>query len=367
MRAKSAANTAKQLLHNAAHRLQTRDPVPDIERVLDASMPLPVGDAGYNGQRPMLEPSFSEGAGQDLSFWMTTGGPGSTPQDRHESALQTTGSLVQRYLGPEAMRWFESRIEPAVTQRSLRWGAQFGVGFDNRGLRESAVILEWGPSLMDALPAPLYSAAQAALESLPHLRPALSTIRCGRRGGMQQLTFDIDFPLALGDLEPLMQRLGMLKEHPSLLSATALVLGARFTLPPGTSTLTMQPIRSGIELRLDVYLDLLPDVPPQIGSLIKMGMLERPRSVRSLERWLYALTPDGYDRPGRFSVLSVRVRAGRSARLALHLRPANLEPNQAVVTASDAWSPGGVGPIATRPSPPASAMGAGGWSSSRGV
>jgi len=55
-------------------------------------------------------------------------------------------------------------------------------------------------------------------------------------------------------------------------------------------------------------------------------MTERPRSVQGMDRWLMALTPDGYPGPGTVSVLSVWVRPDLPARVALYLRPASLDP-----------------------------------------
>jgi hypothetical protein len=109
------------------------------------------------------------------------------------------------------------------------------------------------------------------------------------------------------------------------MSATAFVLGARFTLPPDTATVTLRPTRSGMEMRLDVNLDALPDPPSQFMSLLRLQMAERPTSLRALDRWVTAMTPDGYDGPGSVSVLSVRVRQDMPARVALYLRPAALD------------------------------------------
>jgi hypothetical protein len=168
------------------------------------------------------------------------------------------------------------------------------------------------------------------LDVSPGLRPAFSAIRCGRTGGSQQLTFDVDQALPLANLEPLMKALGLGHQHASLMSATALILGARFTLPPNTSTITLQPLRHGVEMRLDVILDALPDPPSQLHSLLRLQMAERPKSLRALDRWLTAMTPDGYPGPGNVSVLSVWVRPDTPARVALYLRPAAMETAQPI-------------------------------------
>jgi hypothetical protein len=158
------------------------------------------------------------------------------------------------------------------------------------------------------------------------LRPAFSSIRCGRSSGSQQITFEIDGVLPLANLQPLMESLGLGHQHAGLMSAVAFLLGARFTLPPGTSTLTLRPVRNGVELRLDVDLDAIPDPPPQLLSLLRLQLAERPRSLNGLETWLTALTPDGLQGPGSFTVLSVRVTPEMAARVSLHLRPGAFEP-----------------------------------------
>jgi hypothetical protein len=325
----SAAQRAKWLLGMAARQLNTASPaaVPDLSEVLDASLYLPPGDPAYRSGQPLLQPRFTETAADNLSFVMDAGGPGATPKDRIESVTQAMSRLVNNHFGSEALHWFRRHCEPAAEghQRTLGWGAWFGTGLDRNGLHEAQATYEWGPALMDSLPAALYRMARVAVDSLPGLRPAVSAIRCGRSGGSQQITFEIDQAMPLMSLEPLLKNLGLGHQHASLMSATALVLGARFTLPPNTSTITLQPLRNGVEFRLDVILDALPDPPQQLHSLLRMQMAERPRSLRALDRWMMALTPDGYPGPGQASILSVWVRPEMSARVALYLRPAALE------------------------------------------
>lgn len=318
-----AATQAKSLLAMASRRLHTSDPSVALDRVLEHALPLPVGHRAYSRAR-LPEPQYSETAGDHLALVMSTGGPGATPDDHLESARQTQRDLVDRHYGREAVHWLDGRTEALRgrgTQR--RWGGWFGGAFDGRGMSESFATFEWGPQLMDGLPAPLFRLAQTALESLPGLRPAFSTIRCGRQSGSQQLTFDVDRALPLVDLRPLMDRMNLGPQHASLVSACAFALGARFVLPPGSATITLRPTRVGAELRLDVNLDAVPDAPSQLMSLLRMQMAERPRSLRAFDRWTAALTPDGYDAPGAPSVLSVGARPDMPvARVALYLRPA---------------------------------------------
>jgi hypothetical protein len=356
MRKQSAAETAKRLLYAASRRLHTANPTELLGGVLDASLPLPVGDEAYRGQR-LLEPNFSETAARNLSFVMSTGGPRATPADRTESATRAIRWLVKDQFGPQALYWLDGRLEPVRGRdyRVNRWGAWFGSGFDRNGMMESLVAYEWGPTLTDSLSPQLFRLAKTALESQVGLRPIFSAIRCGRSSGSQQLTFAIDYPLSLSNLKPLMERLDLGHRHGSLMSATAFLLGARFTLPPGTATLTLIPTRSGPELRLDINLDALPDPPEQLMPLMRLQMAERPRSLRALDQWVMALTPDGFSGPGNVTVLSIRVRPEMPARVALYLRPVALdrvdqnesEPDERLVTTDRA--PNG---RQTEPAPP---------------
>ena len=177
---------------------------------------------------------------------------------------------------------------------------------------------------MDSLPPPLYRAARTAMELVPGLRPAFSH-RVGRSTGSQQLTFEMTNALPLASLEPVMRELGLGHQHGSLMSACAFVLGARFVLPPGVATITLRATRSGLELRLDVDLDALPDVPPPLVPLLEMQMAERPRSLRGWQNWMSAFTQEGHPGPGSFSLLSFVVRPDLPARIALHLRPAVID------------------------------------------
>jgi hypothetical protein len=325
----SASQRAKWLLGMAAQRLHTASPaaVPELSQVLDSSLYLPLGDPGYRERRLLVEPRFNETAADNLSYVMDAGGPGATSDDRVKLVTDAMSHVVGNHFGSEALRWFRKHSEPVADghTRSADWGAWFGAGLDRNGIVETQATYEWGPALMDALPSALYRLARVALEATPGLRPAFSAIRCGRTSGSQQITFEVDQALPLANLEPLMKALGLGRQHASLMSATALILGARFTLPPNTSTITLQPMRQGVEMRLDVILDALPDPPSQLHSLLRLQMAERPKSLRALDRWLTALTPDGYPGPGSVSVLSVWVRPETPARIALYLRPAAMD------------------------------------------
>ncbi len=325
-----AALQAKSLLHNAARHLHTSSPAADrdLSRIMDASMYLPLGDPAYDGHR-LLEPSYTENSADSLSFVMDAGEPGASPQDRIETTTGAMSQVVQNHFGNEALNWFRGRSEAVADSPhySANWGASFGTSLDRNGITEASAIYEWGPELMDSLSTPLFNATKLTMETLQGIRPSFSSIRCGRYSGTQQVTLAVESALPLANLQPLMQNLGLGHQHAGLMSACALILGARFTLPPNSSTITLRPLRNGLEFRLDVLLDAIPDTPSQILSLLRLQLGERPRSLRGLERWLSAFTPEGYPGPGQFSVFSIWVRPDTPARIALFLRPATLEAN----------------------------------------
>jgi hypothetical protein len=322
----SAAAGARTLLQSAARQLRTANPVDAMGHELDDSLTRPAGDDAYRRRRT-LEPRFSETAAGSLAFDLLPGGPLASPAERVSQATETVRRLTAGSFGHSALRWVDGRLEVAqdLGGSSASWGASLGSGFGRDGVVESAVHLEWGPQLLDSLPAPLHRVVQVVVETLPGLRPAFSTVRATHHGGSQQVTFEVPRALPLSRLRPLMERLRLGHQHAGLVSAVALLLGARYTIPPGAGMITVRIGRAGVELRLDVDLDAIPDPPPGITRLIGLSMAERPRSMRAFRRWVAALTPDGYEGPGRLSVLSVLVRPDLPARLALYLRPAVLE------------------------------------------
>jgi len=326
MREHSAAAGARSLLHGAARELGTLDPVSQLGDVLDESLSRPAGDAAYRGTHT-LEPLFNETAAGSLAFDLLPGGPWASPSDRIAMATDTARRLTERNFGRQARRWLDGRIDVAADLggRSSTWGGSLRTGFGRNGALESALHMEWGPQLMDALPASLYRVVRIVEATAPGLQPAICTVSTTPHGGSQQVTFAVPQPLPLARLAPLMQRLGLGHQHASLVSATALLLGARYVLPPNAATVTVSAGRSGARLRLDVHLDAIPDPPPEITRLLRLQMSERPRSLRAFRAWVGALTPEGYDGPGRLSVLSIIVRPDRPARLALHLCPAVIE------------------------------------------
>jgi hypothetical protein len=319
---------AKRLLERASRVLGTASPLQaGLGPLVDEALTLEPGHPAYLRHPEPFAPRFSELASRNLAFNLEPGGPLATADYRISEGTDAVRRLVRENMGREAESWLLARSEEARGSGygATSWGAAIGASFDNTGLHDTLVSYEWGPSLMDSLPVPLYRLARTAMELLPGLRPAFSTIHVGRTTGSQQLTFEMTNALPLAGLEGLMRELGLGHQHGSLMSACAFVLGARFVLPPGAATITLRPTRVGLELRLDVDLDRLPDVPAPLAPLLQMQMAERPRSVHEWRNWLAAFTQEGYEGPGSFSLLSFVVRPDLPARLALHLRPAAIE------------------------------------------
>jgi hypothetical protein len=317
---------ARRLLSQSARQLGTADPLDDVGEALDEQLDVPYGEP--TDDTP-LSTHFSEQTPEHLNFVMRATGQGVTGADRIASASHAMSHVVDRHFGRAARHWLDNQLEPIRSQdnsRSASWGAAFGSAFDRAGLAESYVHCEWGPGLMDALPGPLHRIARLALEAMPGLRPVIMSVRCGRAAGAQQLSFESERPMSLPALQPLMDQLGLAHRHAGLMSAVAFILGARFVLPAEAAMVTLRPLRQGVEMRLDVSLDAIPDLPSQLMALTRLQMSERPRSVHGMDRWLTALTPDGYPGPGTVSVLSVWVRPDLPARVALYLRPASLDP-----------------------------------------
>ncbi|WP_394826328.1 hypothetical protein [Pendulispora albinea] len=315
----------RRLLSAAAKHLETVDPNPVVGDVVaqsfdgdDASDPMASGEA--------ITPHFAENAPGALSLLFRPGGVHASPRDRVETSILAARRVIDQHLGRDARKWLEGRVEPAVARdyRPERGGGTFGSSFDRFGVAESVVGFNLTGSLIDSLVPALHRLGRMAMSALPGLRPTFTMVRCGRTAGTQQITFDIEQPLALGDLKPLMHELGLGHQHGSMVSATAFLLGARFTLPPNTAQLTLRPVRGGVEMRLDVMLEAIDDPPPQMLSLLRLLMTERPRSLRTLDRWLSAFTPEGFPSAGDFTVLSVWARHDVPARVALYLRPAAL-------------------------------------------
>jgi hypothetical protein len=232
--------------------------------------------------------------------------------------------LVNGHFGRNALAWFDQQSEAfrgSHIHGSARFGAWFGAAFGDGSLDEAKVYYELGPGQLGDLPPNLQHAAQIAMACLPELVPIFTSVSCGRTQGAQRLYFFHRGDLRLLDLEPLMNRLGIGNQLPSLLTALGLILGGRFVLPEGSVILGLRDTNRGMELKLDTLLPAIPDPPLEMHGLIKMHMAQRPESERAFNHWFRAMTPDEYGNPGRISAVSARVNPQMSSRLTVYFKP----------------------------------------------
>lgn len=324
-----ASEVARRRLTIASRRLGAFNPVESIGGLLDRTFELPLGDPRYKqnhltpGALP-LEHSYSEVSGNALRLDMEVLGPGASAHSKQQEASREMRRLVQGHFGPQALRWFDQRSEPWRGSRidgRARFGAWFGGAFDPRGAQELKVYYELPQGQLDDLPPNLQHAARVAMTSMPGLVPIFTSIACGRARGAQRLYFFHNGDLRLLDLEPLLHRLGIGNQLPSLLSAVGLIMGGRFVLPRGSVILGLRDTHKGMELKLDALVGGIPDPPQQMHGLIQMLLAERPQAQRDLRQWMQAMTPDDAMSPGPISVVSFRVKQDLPARISVYFRP----------------------------------------------
>src|SRR6202012_2723160 len=65
----------------------------------------------------------------------------------------------------------------------------------------------------------------------------------------------------------------------------------------------------------------IPDIPPNVATLLQLQLVERPQGLNALERWVSAMTPTGVATPAKLAVLSVAGGPALGPRLAVQLRP----------------------------------------------
>lgn len=333
MAVNAMSDLVKDRLQSAAQALHTVDPVPVMAPLLDRTFSLPQGAPEYaaNTLTPgavPFEPSFSEREADALRFTLEPLPPGASPVARQQEATREMRRLVAPRFGSDALRWFDRCSEEwrgATAHPRAAYGAWFGTAFDGDGLAASKVYYELQPSQIRALSPKLQQLVQVVLATIPQLVPIFTSIRCGRNQGKQRVTFYHRGPLQLRSLGPLLGRLGLDHQLAGVMQIIGLVLGGRFELPDKSVLLGLSETGEGPELKLEVMLGMISDLPPGFLDLLSMCLCERPRQLRALSRWLRAFTPRGFDWPGNFSVLSVRVTPRTGARVALYLRPAEFE------------------------------------------
>ncbi len=325
-------------LSAAANALGTRDPLPFVGDLIERTFYLPDDDVSYarNALTPgavPYEPSFSEAEPNTLRFTIEPLGPNASPVSRRDEATREMRRLIHPVFGRDALRWFDSRSEEWRGFGGLSWmnfGAWFGSAFDEDGLYAAKIYYELLPTQIDALSPGLAQLTRRVMAEMPTLMPIFTSIGCKRDSGSQRVTFLHRGPLAITALGPLMNRLGIGHQLPSLMRIVGVALGGRFELPPGGVLLGMRETADGVELKLEILLAAIPDLPMRFLDLIKLGLAERPRQLQALSRWLDAFGVDAEGEQGHFSVLSIRVTPSSQARISLYVRPIEFEVREAI-------------------------------------
>ncbi|MBD1844525.1 hypothetical protein H6F89_14200 [Cyanobacteria bacterium FACHB-63] len=336
MTQESVAKTLKQRLHRVAQSMGTESPLPYVGDLIERSFWLPQGDMHYaqNTLTPgtvPFEPSFSEQEPNTLRFTIEPLGPDAPPVIRRDEATREMRRLVSHLFGGNALRWFDERSEEwrgLFPNPHLSYGAWFGNAYDRDGLHSSKIYYELRPNELSALPLPLATLARIALESMPALVPVFTTITCQRDNGKQRITFLHWNGLRLTDLNALLSRLGLSHRLSAVMQVFGLALGGRFDLPERSLFVGLSGTPQEPELKLEVALGMLPDLPPSFLRLLTLGLSERPRELQAMQRWLQAFTPESYGWPGHFSILSVCLTPNYPARVSLYLRPIEFDLSQ---------------------------------------
>ncbi|WP_226469185.1 hypothetical protein [Luteimonas panaciterrae] len=336
--AKPVSNLVKRSLRSAAQALGTRDPLPYIDGLIDRTFYLPDDDLSYtqNALTPgavPYEPSFSEAEPGTLRFTIEPLGPNASPVARRDEATREMRRLISPIFGRDALRWFDSRSEEWRGFGGLSWmnyGAWFGSAFDEDGLYATKIYYELLPTQIDALSPGLSRLTRMIMAEMPNLMPIFTSIGCKKETGSQRVTFLHRGALAVNMLGPLMNRLGIGHQLPSLMRIVGVALGGRFELPSGGVLIGVRETPDGAELKLEILLAAIPDLPARFLDLLKLGLAERPRQLAALSRWLEAFGMDDAGEQGHFSVLSIRVTPSSPARISLYVRPIEFEMREQI-------------------------------------
>ncbi len=325
-------------LAQASRALGVCNPMPVLGPIIERTFYRPDDDIAYadNALTPgavPFEPSFSEAEPDTLRFTIEPLGPGASPVARRDEATREMRRLVGPLFGQDALRWFDTRSEEWRGLGGLGWmsyGAWFGSAFDEDGLYSAKIYYELAPSQIDALAPNLARLTHMVMAEMPTLMPIFTSIGCKRDTGSQRVTFMHRGPLAVAALGPLMNRLGIGHQLPSLMRVVGVALGGRFELPNGGVLIGLRDTPEGVELKLEILLAALPDLPARFLDLLRLGLAERPRQLSALDRWLSAFGVEDANEQGHFSVLSVRVTPRSQARISLYVRPIEFEMREAL-------------------------------------
>jgi hypothetical protein len=335
----------KQRLGTAAQTLRTADPSQYVGHMLEDSFVYPQGDPRYaRNARPWgpLEPIFGAAQPRTLAFSMEPLGPDANGADRRDACTRETRRLVFDNFGREALRWFDGASEShrgLTRSAALNYGAFFGSSFDGNGLQSATVSYESGGNSLGTVNPALARLVGAAMASLPGMRPVFTTLVAGRDYGSQWVTFLLTNGIRVGDLQPMLDELGLGPKLSQVLQVLGIALGGRFDLPAGSTLVAFGRGPSGVELDVQIMLDAIPDVPPNFLQLLTMNLRERPRELVALERFIQAFTPEDNVWPGRFSILGLRIAPSGPPRVSLFLRPVEFEISPAATIAPDALVP----------------------------
>lgn len=332
------SDLVRRSLRSASQALGTSDPLPYVDGLIERTFYGNDDDVGYaqNALTPgavPYEPSFSETEPDTLRFTIEPLGPNASPVARRDEATREMRRLISPLFGRDALRWFDSRSEEWRGFGGLSWmnyGAWFGSAFDEDGLYAAKIYYELLPSQIDSLSPTLGRLTRQVMTEMPSLMPIFTSIGCKRDAGSQRVTFLHRGTLPVTALGPLMNRLGIGHQLPSLMRIVGVALGGRFDLPPGGVLLGIRETPGGAELKLEILLAAIPDLPARFLDLLKLGLAERPRQLAALSRWLEAFGMEQASEQGHFSVLSIRVTPSSPARISLYVRPIEFEMREAI-------------------------------------
>jgi hypothetical protein len=328
------ARHVSQSLQQTSQALGVCNPMPYLDGIISRTFAAPDTDLRYAQNRlaPGAVPyelSFSETEPQALRLTIEPLGPEASPIARRDEATREMRRLISPVFGRDTLRWFDNASEAWRGFSGMGWmnyGAWFGSAFDEDGLYATKIYYELSPPQIEALSPGLARLTREVMQIAPNLSPIFTSIGCKKDSASQRVTFMQRGALVLTDLTPLMTHLGLAHQLPSLMRTIGVALGGRFELPQGAVLIGLRETQSGIELKLEVLLAALPDLPAHFLDLLRLGLSERPRQAQALNRWLDAAGADNDpNAEGHFSVLSVRVSPKTSARISLYVRPIEFE------------------------------------------